>query len=134
MTVSVTGLKAVEVLDSRGKPTLAVTLTTTDGTAYRAGVPSGASTGSREAVELRDGDPERFGGNGVLTAVGNVTGEIAAALCGRAFADQPQLDQTLSSWTEPMTSPDWGPTPSWACRWPVLALSPALPDSRSGNP
>jgi enolase len=95
MTVSVTGLKAVEVLDSRGKPTLAVTLTTTDGTAYRAGVPSGASTGSREAVELRDGDPERFGGNGVLTAVGNVTGEIAAALCGRAFADQPQLDQTL---------------------------------------
>jgi enolase len=95
MTVIVTGLKAVEVLDSRGKPTLAVTLVTSDGTVSRAGVPSGASTGSREAVEMRDGDPERFGGNGVLNAVGNVNGEITTALCGRTLADQAQLDHTL---------------------------------------
>jgi enolase len=95
MTVIVTGLKAVEVLDSRGKPTLAVTLVTSDGTVSRAGVPSGASTGSREAVEMRDGDPERFGGNGVLNAVGSVNGGIATALCGRAFADQAQLDHAL---------------------------------------
>jgi enolase len=95
MVVTVTGLRAVEVLDSRGKPTLAVTLATRDGNVFRAGVPSGASTGSREAVEVRDGDPERFGGNGVLGAVRNVNKEIATALCGQAFADQAQLDHTL---------------------------------------
>ncbi|HXY44715.1 MAG TPA: phosphopyruvate hydratase [Acidimicrobiales bacterium] len=88
-------LEAVEVLDSRSRPTLAVTVTLTDGTIARAGVPSGASTGSREAVELRDGDPNRYGGLGVRIAAGNVTGEMAAALVGRPFADLAELDGVL---------------------------------------
>jgi len=95
MGVTVTGLRAVEVLDSRGRPTLAVTMTLSDGSVARAGVPSGASTGSREAAELRDGDPSRFGGSGVLGAVGRVNGEIANAICGRTFADLAELDHTL---------------------------------------
>lgn len=71
------GLSALEVLDSRGRPTLAVAVTLADGTTARAVVPSGASTGSREAVELRDGDTSRFGGRGVLGAAANVNGEIS---------------------------------------------------------
>jgi len=95
MGFTVTGVEAVEILDSRSRPTLAVTMTLGDGTAARAGVPSGASTGSQEAVELRDGDPKRFGGSGVLGAVGNVNGEIADALSGRTFTDLAELDHTL---------------------------------------
>ncbi len=95
MGVTVSGVKAVEILDSRGNPTLAVTVTLGDGTIARAGVPSGASTGSREAVELRDGDPARFGGKGVLRAVGAVNGEIADALSGRTFPDLAELDHTM---------------------------------------
>ena len=68
---------AVEVLDSRSRPTLAVTVTLADGSTARAGVPSGASTGSGEALELRDHDDGRYGGAGVLTAVSNVNQEIA---------------------------------------------------------
>jgi enolase len=88
-------LSAVEILDSRAHPTLAVTVTLPGGATARAGVPSGASTGSREARELRDGDGSRFGGLGVRQAVGHVNGEIAAALRGRAFADLAQLDAAL---------------------------------------
>ena len=66
----VTGLSALEILDSRARPTLAVTVTLADGTTARAGVPSGASTGSREAVELRDGDKSRYEGRGVLDGRG----------------------------------------------------------------
>ncbi|MGD1011387.1 MAG: phosphopyruvate hydratase [Acidimicrobiales bacterium] len=95
MDLTVEGVKAVEILDSRGRPTLAVTVTLDDGTIARAGVPSGASTGSREAVELRDGDPRRYGGKGVLGAVASVNGEIAAALSGRSFTELAQLDQVL---------------------------------------
>jgi enolase len=93
--VTVRAVEAVEVLDSRGKPTLAVTMRLVDGTQVRAGVPSGASTGSREAVELRDGDPERFGGHGVRNAVASVNGEISEAISGRTFADLSQLDHAL---------------------------------------
>lgn len=93
--LTLANLDAVEVLDSRGRPTLAVTVRLADGTAARAGVPSGASTGSREAVELRDGDPSRFGGLGVLTAVGNVKGEIAGAVVGPTYGDLAELDQAL---------------------------------------
>ena len=95
MELHVSDLSAVEVLDSRGRPTLAVTLVLEDGTRARAGVPSGASTGSREAVELRDGDPDRFGGSGVLTAVANVNGEIAETVRSRRFKDLTDLDETL---------------------------------------
>jgi len=93
--LELTRVHAVEILDSRGGPTLAVTVTLADGTVARAGVPSGASTGSREAVELRDGDKSRYGGKGVLTAVGNVNGEIADALVGRSFADPAEVDQAM---------------------------------------
>ena len=92
--IKVTDLRALEVLDSRGRPTLAVRLTTDEG-AWGAGVPSGASTGTREAVELRDGDPSRYAGSGVRQAVANVTGPIADRLRGATFSDQRQLDLAL---------------------------------------
>jgi len=89
-----TGLSALEVLDSRGNPTVAVTAQTDKGRG-RAIVPSGASTGVHEAVELRDGDPKRYGGKGVLKAVANVEGEIAKRLKGFDVEDQATLDQAL---------------------------------------
>ncbi|MFJ3824582.1 phosphopyruvate hydratase [Streptomyces nodosus] len=95
MSLRISHLHAVEILDSRARPTLAVTLTTDDGTRVHAGVPSGASTGTREAVELRDGDRGRYHGQGVLTAVGHVNGEIARALTGRAFASAADVDRAL---------------------------------------
>lgn len=91
----IASVQAVEILDSRGRPTLSVTLTTADGQTVWAGVPSGASTGSGEAVELRDGDKDRYGGKGVLTAVGHVNGEIRDALTGRDFQDLAALDEAL---------------------------------------
>ena len=95
MGFTLTSASAVEILDSRSRPTLAVRVVLADGTQARAGVPSGASTGSREAVELRDGDPARYAGKGVLRAVGNVNGEIAEHLMGRGFADLAELDGSL---------------------------------------
>jgi enolase len=94
---TVAELSALEILDSRGRPTLAVTVTLADGTAARAGVPSGASTGSREAVELRDGDKARYEGRGVLTAVSNVNVEIAGLLRGRSWASLAEADQAMIS-------------------------------------
>jgi enolase len=94
VVVRLTGLTALEVLDSRGNPTIAVTAHTEKGSG-RAIVPSGASTGVHEAVELRDGDPKRYGGKGVLRAVGNVTGEIAARVRGMDVLDQKGLDAVL---------------------------------------
>jgi enolase len=91
----VANLSALEILDSRGRPTLAVTMTLADGTSARAGVPSGASTGSREAVELRDGDTSRYEGRGVLTAVANVNGEIVDLLRSRAWASLADADQAM---------------------------------------
>jgi enolase len=95
MDPNVKAVNAVEILDSRGNPTLAVTITLSDGTSARAGVPSGASTGSREAVELRDGDAARYNGKGVLKAAASVNGEIAEAITGRSFADLAELDQVM---------------------------------------
>jgi len=88
------GLSALEVLDSRGNPTVAVTAFTDKGSG-RAIVPSGASTGVHEAVELRDGDPKRYGGKGVLKAVANVEGEIAQRVKGFEVEDQAKLDNAL---------------------------------------
>ena len=84
-----------EVLDSRGNPTVAVEVTLADGTIGEAMVPSGASTGANEAIELRDGDTKRFGGKGVLKAAGHVSGEIAAALKGADAGDQRGIDRAL---------------------------------------
>lgn len=95
MSIDVKGLRAVEILDSRSRPTLSIELTTQDGARYWAGVPSGASTGTREAVELRDGDPKRYGGQGVQTAVAGVCGELADTLGGRSFANQAEFDQAM---------------------------------------
>ena len=91
----VADLSALEILDSRGRPTLAVTIRLADGTTARAGVPSGASTGSREAVELRDGDKARYEGRGVLTAAANVNGEIAGLLRGRSWGSLAEADQAM---------------------------------------
>ena len=88
-------LSALEILDSRGRPTLAVTVRLGDGTTARAGVPSGASTGSREAVERRDGDPARYEGKGVLGAVAAVNAEIADVLRGRSWASLAEADQAM---------------------------------------
>ena len=91
----ISGVQAIEILDSRGRPTLNVTISLADGTVAEAGVPSGASTGSREAVELRDGDPARFGGSGVSKAVGNVNSELNAALSGRSWTSLAEVDQAM---------------------------------------
>ncbi len=95
MVLQVQEVHATEILDSRSRPTLAVTVALADGTSARAGVPSGASTGTREAVELRDGDPARYGGAGVSQAVAHVNGEIAHRLGGEAFADLAEVDAAL---------------------------------------
>ena len=86
---------AREILDSRGNPTIEVDVVLGDGSVGRAAVPSGASTGAHEAVELRDGDRARFGGKGVLTAVRNVTDRIAPELYGMDAADQSGVDDLL---------------------------------------
>ena len=95
MSFEITGVTALEILDSRGRPTLQTTLTLADGTTAVAGVPSGASTGTREAVELRDGDTTRFSGSGVLTAVGNVNGEIADLLRGQKWESLSAVDEAM---------------------------------------
>ena len=87
--------KAREILDSRGNPTLEVEVKLVDGTTGRAAVPSGASTGKYEAVELRDGDASRFNGLGVLKAVTNVNEHIAPAIIGMAATDQAAIDHKL---------------------------------------
>ncbi|MCL7969680.1 MAG: phosphopyruvate hydratase [marine benthic group bacterium] len=84
-----------EILDSRGNPTVEVAVRLDSGVGGRAAVPSGASTGAHEAVELRDGDPSRYGGKGVLSAVANVNGEIADALRGKDPFDQAAIDAAL---------------------------------------
>ncbi len=86
---------AREVLDSRGNPTVEVEVTCVGGARGRASVPSGASTGKHEAVELRDGDPRRFGGKGVRRAAANVDEQIAPRLAGRAVTEQQAIDRLL---------------------------------------
>ncbi len=92
---AIVSVSAREILDSRGNPTVEVDVILETGAAGRAAVPSGASTGEREAVELRDGDPERYGGKGVRLAVANVNGEIAEALEGMDATDQMAVDRTM---------------------------------------
>ena len=88
-------IKAREILDSRGNPTLEVEVTLENGTVGRAAVPSGASTGAHEAVELRDNDKARFNGKGVLKAVENVNRDLAKALIGLNAKDQKSIDQKM---------------------------------------
>ena len=91
----ITDIKAREIVDSRGNPTVEADVYLEGGVTGRAAVPSGASTGTREAVELRDGDKKRYLGKGVLKAVANANGEIRSALLGRDARDQAGLDRRL---------------------------------------
>ncbi len=86
---------AREILDSRGNPTIEVEVLLMNGARGVAGVPSGASTGAHEAVELRDGDKSRYGGKGVLTAVHNVNEDIREAIIGLDATDQVMLDEVM---------------------------------------
>ena len=95
MTTTISTVHAREILDSRGNPTLEAEVTLADGSFGRAMVPSGASTGSKEAVELRDGDKTRYLGKGVQKAVANVNGAIASMLQGFSAGDQGELDRRL---------------------------------------
>jgi len=92
---TISAVKAREILDSRGNPTIEVDVRLDDGSLGRAAVPSGASTGSREALELRDGDASRYRGKGVLKAIDNVTRTLAPAVQGLDPADQARLDARL---------------------------------------
>ena len=103
-------IQSREILDSRGNPTVEADVTLVGGVMGRAAVPSGASTGEHEAVELRDGDPKRYGGKGVLKAVGNVNQVIAPKLKGLNTLDQTEIDRVLSARMQ-----------FWLCRSPTLA-------------
>ena len=92
---TISGVVGREILDSRGNPTVEVDVTLSDGAMGRASVPSGASTAASEALELRDEDPARYGGTGVLKALRNVEREIAPLVVGLAADDQETLDRTL---------------------------------------
>ncbi len=92
---AITAVRGRQILDSRGNPTVEVDVTLEDGSFGRAAVPSGASTGAHEAVELRDGDKARWGGKGVEKAVQSVNGEIAEALAGLDAADQGEIDSSM---------------------------------------
>jgi enolase len=95
MDTTIEAVSAQEVLDSRGNPTIEVEIVLADGAWGRAAIPSGASTGSHEALELRDGDRSRYAGRGVLQAVENVNGEIAEQLYGWDASDQRGIDSLL---------------------------------------
>ncbi|MBI2811264.1 MAG: phosphopyruvate hydratase, partial [Candidatus Melainabacteria bacterium] len=86
---------ALEILDSRGNPTLEVFVQADTGAIGKAAVPSGASTGEHEAVELRDGDPKRYFGKGVLQAVSHVNGPLAKLVIGKDLFDQAALDKLM---------------------------------------
>ncbi len=92
---TIVNIHAREILDSRGNPTVEAEVTLKSGARGRASVPSGASTGEREAVELRDNDPKRYGGKGVLRACGHVAEDIRAALLGRDARDQAAIDRIM---------------------------------------
>jgi enolase len=93
--IKIREIRGREILDSRGNPTVEADVTLDNGVTARAAVPSGASTGTREAVELRDGDKSRYLGKGVTKAVANVNGELSDALLGKGFDDQRALDTRM---------------------------------------
>jgi len=95
MTAKIANIHAREIIDSRGNPTVEADVVLESGILGRAAVPSGASTGSREAIELRDGDKGRYLGKGVLKAVANINGEVRDALLGKDASDQSLIDQTM---------------------------------------
>ena len=129
---AIVDVHARQILDSRGNPTVEVDVTLEDGSMGRAAVPSGASTGAHEAVELRDGDKSRWGGKGVMKAVQAVNDDIAEAVVGLEAEDQAELDRIM---IEMDGSENKGPfglrRPRSSC-WPWISTANA-PRSRS-NP
>ncbi len=106
--VRITKVHGREILDSRGNPTVEADVLLSDGSFGRASVPSGASTGAFEAVELRDGDPGRYLGQGVRKAVDNINGPIASALIGRNALDQKVIDESLIAGDGTPNKASWG--------------------------
>ena len=106
-----------EILDSRGNPTVEATVVLDCGAVGRAAAPSGASTGRFEAHELRDGDPDRYGGKGVQRAVQNMGGALRAALAGRDAADQAAVDAALCAADGTADKSNLGA--NWLSRWPA---------------
>jgi enolase len=116
---AITGVYGREILDSRGNPTVEVEIQLESGAWGRAAAPSGASTGKREAVELRDGDSQRYGGKGVQQAVRNVEETIAPEIDGMEASEQAAIDQALleldgTSRGRRPTTPGCRSTPTWA--------------------
>ena len=124
---NISQVRAREVLDSRANPTVEVDVVLSDGATGRALVPSGASTGANEALELRDGDSARYGGRGVLKAVENVNMRIAPEIVGRSALDQESLDNLL---LELDGTPNKGVRPD-ACG---VDASPGAPRSAPARP
>ena len=137
-----------EILDSRGNPTVEVDVALSDGSFGRACVPSGASTGEFEALEMRDGDAKRYGGKGVLKAVDNVNTIIAEELEGMDALEQAEIDQTMlnldgtpnkSKLAPPPTMSVYRCTATWAapihcrcrCRWQTLSTAASIPTTKS---
>lgn len=112
-----------EIIDSRGNPTVEAEVHLEGGFVGMAAAPSGASTGSREALELRDGDKSRFLGKGVLKAIEAVNGPIAQALLGKDAKDQATVDQIMIDLDGTENKSSSAPTPSWLFPW----LTPKLP-------
>ncbi|MFQ5933467.1 MAG: phosphopyruvate hydratase [Dehalococcoidia bacterium] len=126
MKASIESIRAREILDSRGNPTVEVEVHLSDDTRGRAAVPSGASTGSHEALELRDGDPDRFGGKGVLKAVENVNQVIGPRLTGMSVLDQETID-------EAMIEADGTPNKSRLGANAILGVSLAVAHAAAGS-
>src|SRR3954462_5920031 len=95
MPLQIRSITAWEILDSRGNPTVAARCELSNGVSAKAHAPSGASTGKHEALELRDGDPNRYAGKGVLRAVSNVNDRIAPAIVGRDAENQKDVDGAM---------------------------------------
>ena len=128
---SIESIEAREILDSRGNPTIEVDVTLDDGAFGRAGVPSGASTGIHEAVELRDGDKARFGGKGVQKAVANVRDAIAPQVIGMDASDQAGLDAALIALDGTPNKGKLGANAILACRSPRPTRRPRRMGCRS---
>ena len=109
----ISDIRAREILDSRGNPTVEADVILEGGLLGRACAPSGASTGSREALELRDGDKSRYLGKGVLKAVANINGPIRELLVGRDAIDQAGLDRAMIELDGTEIRPLWAPTRFW---------------------
>jgi enolase len=127
----ITNIHAREILDSRGNPTIEVEVVLEGGSSGRAAVPSGASTGAHEAVELRDGDKSSYGGKGVRKAVEAVNTTIADEICGYDAEDQVAIDEAMIA-LDGTPNRSSVPTRCWACRLRPPKPPLTLPACRSG--